>query len=207
MKIEQFPSPQSIDKKIEKDKISEWLLSQNSIEIVDPEKLNKKLEAKIELKFSKEGYPEIRLTNPNKNNEEIGFARFYKSKIDEKEIRPGVLYGELGEKKESLWLDFLRIEDAYRGQGIPSKLLEIIKNESSEQGYNKRVKLQAVSDYGSPSAIIWHKLGFRIQPGGPYHGEKFEKIKEKLEKDVKEGKRYDKGEQPCNLAIMYLPEK
>jgi len=187
--------------------VSESLLNLTEIEIENPKNPSKRLKLDVSLELSDKNHPEIHLTNPAENGEKVGFIRFCKIEPKENEERPGRLYGGSGENKNHLWLDMLRIEEKYRGKGISPAILEVIREESERLGCEGRIKLQAISEYGVPSAVVCHKLGFRMQPGAAYFGDEFEETKELLEKAVREGKKYSAEEHPFNVAMMYLPEK
>lgn len=73
-------------------------------------------------------------------------------------------YGPFGENQSSVNLDLVQISDAFTGKGARDALVGMVRDFSTNIGLDGRVKLLAVNDMGSVSAIPWYKSGFRVQP-------------------------------------------
>jgi len=116
------------------------------------------------------------------------------------------LYGHPRTQNSFLYLDMMRIEPKFQGQGVREALVQGLRDQSLELGLGGRIKLQAATDFGSVSAIPWYKAGFRPQVGGLFHAEKFEEVAASLETAVKNNIRVPLEEgQKFNNLLMYLP--
>jgi GNAT superfamily N-acetyltransferase len=118
------------------------------------------------------------------------------------------LYGQPPAQKPFLWLDYMGVEPEFRGQGVKQALVDQLRDHSARLGFGGRVKLFAIMDDGSVSAIPWYKAGFRPVPGQVIGGDRLNRVSQLLDQVVdskmplslEQGKIFDS-------LMMELPEK
>lgn len=90
--------------------------------------------------------------------EGVGMLRFAEMKIDP--ARPthhSTLFGNQREPKSFLWLDMMRVEPKFQGTGVREAVIGELARLSEAMGHGGRIKLEAANQFGTVSAIPWHK--------------------------------------------------
>jgi len=171
--------------------------------VVNP-KTGSALETTVSIIKNEVGQPEAHLFT--QTGERVALVRSMAVEPPPGAISPSSLYGHPRTQQSFLWLDFMRVDPKFQGQGVKEALVEGLRQHSLELGLGGRIKLQAVTDFQTVSAIPWYKAGFRPQVGAAFHGETFEKAASSLEEAVKSGTRLTLEEgQKFNNLLMYLP--
>lgn len=178
------------------------VLQPGEILVVTNPKTGETLQARVELKPGENGGQEIHLEGLD--GKTLGMVRYKICEALPENNSPQLLYGNPRTKQSFLWLDMMRVE--LPGKGIKEALVEHLRAESVRLGFEGRVKLQAVNQFGTVSAIPWYKAGFRPQEGSLYFGPKFELASQLLRGTVESGRKLSLAE-GANLGdlLMYLP--